>query len=478
MNAKAISVLVVEQDELMRKFLMSRVIVLDYNELYDAATIEEAKEKIRQHQPSVILYDIESEKHQPGALLAYARSLKLQYYPFAIALAALSDEKLIKDAYAHGADYYLDKSFRLNELSGILSNISRQEAYRRLLAEKELHYRSLFNLAADPILLVNTENYQIVDCNKSALQTYGLDAQTNQNIIWTKLGKNAKEQQNLIDRQLVFSNNSLQQKADGSVFPASISLVYFEQDEKQLALISVKDMTEIFRQQEEKIALVKILNESNNEVDFKETRAFLAGEENERRRIAAEIHDHVGQLLVSAKLQAEKMFQEVEKPELANKIVALRDQLVETISAVRKLATEMVVDFIPGSNLMEAISMLAMKVNAQTGKEVQLKGNGFPSKLTTFIESNIYRIVEEAITNSIKHASIINMVIEIQHSSEKLWVNISSENSELTPQGVNRNGQGLNIMQQRAALIGGKITFEALKDKKFIVKLIMPIEKQ
>ncbi|MDY0077491.1 MAG: response regulator [Bacteroidales bacterium] len=478
MLEKPVSVLILESEKLIRKHLRSIVIGLNYSTVFQAETVEEALKLIAENWPNVIIYDLQLENDLPGTLLSFARDLSSDYLPYGIALSAIKNDQLVANAYKHGADYYLDKSFNTNELGGILSNISRQENYRKQLLEKELHYRSLFNLAADPILLVDSQSGAIVDSNKAARHLYGYSSNILHQMQWTQLAAKAHEQEKQLSRQLSFVNQIMQKKQDETIFPVSLSVVYFEQHNKQMALISVKDLTEILRHQEEKNALIKILQEGNNTIDFKETRAFLLGEENERRRIASEIHDHIGQLLVSVKLQAEKLTQENENPLMADKLNMLREQIVQTISGMRQLSSEMMRDAIPEKNLDKAINKLLEKLSTKSGLQLTVHGDGFPNNLSDYVQSNLYRIIEEALTNSIKHSSTANsgdpaqINLGLAHEQKLFTMRITSTPS-LTGSEINKQGLGLKIMQQRAALIGGKMKFEATKEDGFVVELTL-----
>lgn len=253
MMEKPVSVLILESEKLIRKHLQSIVVSLNYSKVVQAETVKEAIKLIAENRPDVIIYDLQLEKDEPGALLSFARGLTSEYHPYGIALSAIKNDKLVPNAYKHGADYYLDKSFSVNELGGILHDINRQENYRKQLLEKELHYRSLFNLAADPILLVDSQSGAIVDSNKAAHQLYGYSSNILHQMQWTQLAAKAHEQEKQLSRQLSFVNQIMQKKQDETIFPVSLSMVYFEQHSKQMALISVKDLTEILRHQEEKM---------------------------------------------------------------------------------------------------------------------------------------------------------------------------------------------------------------------------------
>lgn len=145
---------------------------------------------------------------------------------------------------------------------------------------------------------------------------------------------------------------------------------------------------------------------------------------------------------------------------------------------MRQLSSEMMRNAIPEKTLDKAINKLLEKLSTKTGLQITVHGDGFPNNLSDYVQSNLYRIIEEALTNSIKHCSAahsgesVQINLDTMHENKLFTMRISSGPSLIDTE-INKQGLGLKIMQQRATLIGGKMKFEATKEDGFIVELTL-----
>jgi PAS domain S-box-containing protein len=467
--------LIIEAEELMRKYISSCIIPTGMFDLLESPGLNDARKQIILNKPQVIVYDLMISPDLTANMVRWLRTYFDDYYPYLIALSAYKDDRLTQLAYNSGADYFLEKNFSRFELAGILNNIVRQLDFRQQVREKEFHYRTIFEMAGDSLLLVSLNTKIVKNANPAASKMFGYELGE---MIGLKLDfflEVPEKAQDLMNKKLSFVSGMGLIKKDGTVFSAMAGFAYFP--DQQLALISIRDLTEQLRQQKEKNALLLIQQSDDEEVSYKETLAFLTGEENERRRISQEIHDHIGQLMVSVKLQIENVLDTFTGEEDRNKVVPIRNQVVEAIASLRKISTEMAVDFLPGNNLSDAIQTLVDNIRHKSKIQITDSIGAVPEHFSTFFQSNIYRIVEESFTNALKHGGKSNVHFELFCDADFLFMKLENQGRSKKPI-LGHGGMGLRIMQQRAVLIGGTLQFEALVNGSFTVMLKVPLEKE
>ena len=129
-------------------------------------------------------------------------------------------------------------------------------------------------------------------------------------------------------------------------------------------------------------------------------RRVVAAQELERRRLARELHDETGQALTSILLGL-KQLDGAEAPEA---VAALRELVVATLQDVRRLAVELRPKVLDDFGLVPALERLTQGFGEQTGIAVDLEAGAIAERLPLEVETAIYRIVQEALTNVVKHA--------------------------------------------------------------------------
>lgn len=469
MNSQDAKVLIIDNEAMIRRYMESCVVQANQFGILMASSLSEALQEIKQHRPLVILFDLMLNDIHPIDFIDQIRSLQTGYYPYLITTSIIKNDSLTRKAYEQGADYYLEKNFKCFELAGILENILRHHKNTKQIAESELRYRSLFQMVSDVMLLINCRNLTISDANLAAIQLLGIDVPNEQRLPLANITPEISMLKNLMSEKHQLIHGIRIQKTNGSAFMARINLVYFQVKGEEHAIMSINNISQS-NDDEERDALSKYL--LKNKPPFShEMVAYLSGEENERRRISSEIHDHVGQIMVSAKLAAENTMFKYQNEALKTDLQNVSDHIIEAIWAIRSIAHNIGNDNPSNLGLKERLSMLVTKFSQNTGIPFNFQWEGDDMNSSSFIESNIYRICEESLNNIAKHAhsNAVSVFIQYLNSAFRMEINNKSIR-QLNIQ--NSDGMGLRIMQQRAALIGGSLQILATANN-FTVKLIL-----
>jgi two-component system sensor histidine kinase UhpB len=198
----------------------------------------------------------------------------------------------------------------------------------------------------------------------------------------------------------------------------------------------------------------------------------VAAEEGERRRIAQELHDEIGQGLTAALLQLEAAIKVV-PPTLTPKISGAMESVRGSLEEARAVASRLRPEALDDLGLVSALSALAKRLASQTGMEIQLDVHDeFPS-LGDEDEIVVYRVAQEALTNVLRHAqaTCVRMGLELLDGVVRLSV---------VDDGVGLDGSttggGMRGMRERAVLIGADLEIEPAGTGGVAVTLDVPVE--
>ena len=199
--------------------------------------------------------------------------------------------------------------------------------------------------------------------------------------------------------------------------------------------------------------------DQSRRVAGKALRQLVETQELERRRLARELHDQTGQELISVLLGLKAIEDAVGPDSRARALKAVREQVVETLHGVRRLAVELRPKALDDYGLAPALERLTHTFAGQAGLKLEMASQLGTERLPSEIETALYRIVQEALTNIAKHAHARNASIVLRRGQGAVMAVIEDDGRgfDLTAAG---SGTGLNGMRERLALIGGTLKIE------------------
>ena len=139
----------------------------------------------------------------------------------------------------------------------------------------------------------------------------------------------------------------------------------------------------------------------------------------------------------------------------------LRALVVATLQDVRRLAVELRPKALDDFGLVAALERLAETFTESTGIELQLEARLGPERLPGEVETTLYRIVQEALTNVVKHAEAEHVSILIVRREGTVTAVIEDDGRGFDPAATREAGLGLLGMRERAALVGGRVAVES-----------------
>ncbi len=190
-------------------------------------------------------------------------------------------------------------------------------------------------------------------------------------------------------------------------------------------------------------------------------RRVVEAQELERRRLARELHDETGQALTSILLGLKALEERFDDPESRAATAELRELVVSTLQDVRRLAVELRPSALDDFGLVAALERLATSFAEQSGIAVDFQTSLAGERLSGEVETALYRIVQESLTNVVKHARARHVSILLTRKSGAIKAVIEDDGQGFDPAERALDGFGLVGIRERLALLGGRLQVES-----------------
>ena len=204
-------------------------------------------------------------------------------------------------------------------------------------------------------------------------------------------------------------------------------------------------------------------------------RRVVSGQELERQRLARELHDETGQALTSILLGLKGLEEANNDEEKRNALLALRELVVSTLHDVRRLAVELRPKALDDFGLVVALERLAQTFTEQTDIDVQVEAALGENRPSEEVETALYRIVQEALTNVVKHANANTVSVVLTRKDDRVAVVIEDNGRGFDPSTNEDEGLGLLGMRERIALVQGRLSVESSEDHGTTIAVEVPL---
>jgi signal transduction histidine kinase len=204
-------------------------------------------------------------------------------------------------------------------------------------------------------------------------------------------------------------------------------------------------------------------------------RRVVETQELERRRLARELHDETGQALASILLGLKALDEKTDDAAARTSIEELRELVVATLQDVRRLAVELRPSALDDFGLVAALERLADSFAEQSGISVDFQAALADERLPAAAETALYRIVQESLTNVVKHAQARRVSILLTRNDGAVKAVVEDDGRGFDPERIREDGFGLVGMRERLALLGGRLEIESARDAGTTVAAEVPV---
>ena len=186
---------------------------------------------------------------------------------------------------------------------------------------------------------------------------------------------------------------------------------------------------------------------------------LLRAQENERRTLARELHDEVGQSLSAILMEAESAACADEPAEMREHLTAIRSMAEKTVNEVRDLALLLRPSMLDDFGLVPALKWQAREMAKRTGLHVTVQADDSVDGLPDDHQTCIYRLVQEALNNSSRHASARNVEVRVAREGLRVKFSVRDDGAGFDPRLV--RGLGLLGMEERVGRLGGQVRVDS-----------------
>lgn len=204
-------------------------------------------------------------------------------------------------------------------------------------------------------------------------------------------------------------------------------------------------------------------------------RAVLDAEERERRRMAGDLHDGVGQLLSTALMNMNGLFQKLKlEGDNATKAEQSISLVTESYDEMRSISHQMMPNALIKAGLASAVREFLNKLDKDK-ITVTLEVVGLNARLDQQIETVLYRIIQETVNNVIKHANATKLNIQLIKDEEGITVAIEDNGKGFDKENLSlKSGIGLNNIYSRVGFLKGTVDIDSMPGKGTLIHIFMP----
>ena len=210
----------------------------------------------------------------------------------------------------------------------------------------------------------------------------------------------------------------------------------------------------------------------------REVRELLAyvveAREDERGRIAREVHDELGQLLGGAALALDRAQSLGEAPEAAEEVARARALVGQAMDAARTVVTELRPRLLDDMDLGAALEWLLRRHEELTGAECDWSIEVDVARIPAAHATVLFRVLQEALTNSAKHAVARSVTVVLDGGAGSLALEVRDDGVGFAPGAAGPRAFGLRGMAERARALGGEVTVESAPGAGARVRLTLP----
>jgi two-component system, NarL family, sensor kinase len=215
-----------------------------------------------------------------------------------------------------------------------------------------------------------------------------------------------------------------------------------------------------------------------NEQEVKSYNAMIEGQEEERSRIATDLHDRLGSLLSTIKLLFNSLDSKIDlaQEENRNQYKKANELLDESVVEVRRISHNLSTGMVISFGLVTALQELTESINDSQLIKCKLLVYGMEERLEQKIEIGVYRIIQELINNILKHAKANKIIIQINKIESSINITVEDDGIGFDPKLKQKySGMGLKNLEKRASQLNGSFHIDSQPGEGTISVIEIPI---
>ncbi len=260
------------------------------------------------------------------------------------------------------------------------------------------------------------------------------------------------------------------------IFSVSYSPVRVHNGEISAVVISFFDVTEKRKIQDRSLELIR--KRSKMKEERVRLAALIQGQETERKRLALDIHDGLGQMLTAIRLQIE-MGDNARTGIKGEALKSIQHNIRNTIIEARRIAHDLMPSVLEDFGLSAALKLLINELNKKNKVVIsysEKNRSGRKINESHQLKITLYRIVQEALSNILKHSDATQCTISLVYHVQNVALQISDNGTKFKWPLKTGKGLGVISMKERTQLLKGKFFIEAGSQQNCIIQVVIPLK--
>lgn len=328
-----------------------------------------------------------------------------------------------------------------------------------LAQNRELHMEELILQVAG--LVCASWQYPEITCARIRIETHDITTRNYRNSSWSQSSSITIQEERLGEIEVRY----LEERPESDEGP------FLQEERKLIDAVALK--------------LGRLVQANRTEAHMRVlSRELIKAQENERLRIATELHDHLAQDLAALKLDLGELVEHAPAPgqPMQNRLNGLTERLSEAISSIRNLAYDLLPPGLEDLGLVRTLARYCTDFANRSGLIVDFFADGMEGVRLGFeTQINIYRLVQESLTNVRKHAQARCATVRIIRSHPCVIVRIEDDGQgvdleQRLDEFYQAKKMGIWGMRERARLLGGQITLRSRPGRGMRIHIEIPLE--
>ena len=366
----------------------------------------------------------------------------------------------------------------LIEIQSVGRNITGRKKAEVELRESEEKFRILYNNSPDMYVSISPDDASILYCNETFMKETGY---SENEIIGQPIFKMYHEDcledvkknvfAKFVKTGVVVDKEVIIKRKDGSKIIASLNVNPVKDEEGNIlySISSWRDNTERKRAEEKIASFQKDLINLNKHIEDLR--------EKERKQIARDLHDDLGQKLTALNIDIAWVKNKLPKSnyQILEKIESIGELINETSKSIRDIASEIRPSILDNLGLIAAIKWQAKRFKKSSGINCRLVLSPEETEIGPELSINIFRIIQEALTNIIRHSQASEVIIRMLKKDKTLELKIIDNGIGIDKESISKSGSfGLLGMSERAKVCNGEFNISKKEGGGTVLSLILP----
>lgn len=370
--------------------------------------------------------------------------------------------------YSHVVDrgYFMKNDEGENEyMVGTISDITTDVLAKEELKASEEQYRLLFKQNPIPMFIYDPDTLIFSAVNEASLQKYNYEEQE-------MIGLSIKEIRPKSEIEHLKKILNEYSNDDRSTFHEAI---HQTKDGKKL-IVEISSSNIFYKGKKQRLVIANDITEQRK-AEERAISAIIEGEERERQRIAKELHDGLGQYLSASNMNLKSVYEDLENiPEQLDStfeagLKFLKHAILETRNISQNLMPKAIQDY----GLELAAESLTNHLRNSQDIDVYFYSNLNGVELPDKVQINLYRILQEALNNAIKHGEPKKIEVQLAYSEGEILLTIEDNGKGFDKQETNGTGIGIRSMKTRVGAMSANLDIVSNKGRGTIVSVVVPI---